>query len=445
MKHISSFLKLITFTFLLSSCSDILDLEPAQSLSNEVALSSDEGVKQVLNSAYDELSLEDLYGGNIMRNAELYGGEGQIIWLGTFEAPQEIFNRDILVVNVDVEYFWNEAYNAINICNNVLTALNVVDEDDRARIEGEARFIRGALYFELARYFGQQYKPGDPNQQPAVPIVLTPSLSSDDNADVSRNTVGEVYAQAIEDLTAARDLLPEKNTVYATTYAASAMLARIYLQQENYEGALAEADRVISSNRYKLVPDYEDVFAQDDNTTEDIFAIQVSNQDGGNAMNTYFSTALYGGRGDIQIEQQFYDSYAADDLRSDLYYKVGGKWRTGKFNNEFGNVTIIRLAEMHLIRAECNQRLGSSVGATPVDDYNLTHTRAGLEPAVSVTLDEILAERQFELAHEGFRVFDIKRLRGVIGTMPYDDVKMVYPIPQREIQVNPNLEQNPGY
>lgn len=430
---------------LLSSCTNVLELEPAQSLSNELALSSDESVKQVLNGAYDELSLEDLYGGSIMRNAELYAGEGEIIWLGTFEAPQEIFNRDILVVNVDAEALWDEAYNAINICNNVLSALNVVNEEDRNRVEGEAKFIRGALYFELVRCFGQQYKTGDPNLQPGVPIVLTPSASSEDNASVSRNTVGEVYAQAIQDLTDAKNLLPEKNSVYATTYAASAILSRVFLQQENYEGARDEADRIIASGKYKLVGVYENIFAQDDNTTETIFAMQVSTQDGTNAQNTYFSTALYGGRGDIQIEQDFYDTYETGDVRRDLYYKVGGKWRTGKFNNEFGNVTIARLAEMYLVRAECNVRLGTAFGAAPVDDYNLTRDRAGLPPAGSVTLDDILAERHFELAHEGFRVFDVKRLHGIIGTMPYDDVKMVYPIPQRELDVNPNLEQNPGY
>ncbi len=445
MNHKFSIANLLIAAVFFSSCTKVLDLEPAQSLSNDVALSSDEGVKQVLNAAYDEISLEDLYGGNIMRNSELYGGEGEVIWLGTYIGPQEIFNRAILVTNTDVEYFWDEAYNAINICNNVLTALDVVDEADRARVEGEAKFIRGALYFELVRYFGQQYKTGTPNEQLGVPLVLKPSESAEDNSAVSRNTVEEVYAQVISDLSDAKELLPEKNSVYATTYMASAILSRVYLQQENYEGARDEADRVIASGKFKLVANYADEFGQDDNTTEDIFSIQVSTQDGINAMNLYFSTALNGGRGDVQVEQSFLDSYDPDDLRKDLYYKVGGKWRTGKFNNEFGNVTVVRLAEMYLVRAECNARLGTQVGAAPVDDYNKCHTRAGLDAAASVTLDDILTERRFELAHEGQKVFDIKRLHGTVGTMPFDDVKMVFPIPQREIQVNPNLEQNPGY
>ncbi|MBC8172916.1 MAG: RagB/SusD family nutrient uptake outer membrane protein, partial [Chitinophagales bacterium] len=62
-----------------------------------------------------------------------------------------------------------------------------------------------------------------------------------------------------------------------------------------------------------------------------------------------------------------------------------------------------------------------------------------------VTLDDILFERRLELAHEGFKVFDIKRLHGTVGTMNYNDPKLIYPIPVKEIDVNPNLIQNPGY
>jgi len=105
----------------------------------------------------------------------------------------------------------------------------------------------------------------------------------------------------------------------------------------------------------------------------------------------------------------------------------------------------MRLAEMYLTRAECNERLGTSVGASPLDDYNMTHVRAGLPAAATVTLDEILMERHFELAHEGFLVHDLKRRHENCGTLPYNDVKMVFPIPQREMEVNTNLEQNPGY
>jgi hypothetical protein len=113
----------------------------------------------------------------------------------------------------------------------------------------------------------------------------------------------------------------------------------------------------------------------------------------------------------------------------------------------YGLVNLFRLAEMYLIRAECNQRLGTSVGNTPVDDYNMTHTRAGLPAATSVTLDDILLERRLELAHEGFKLHDMKRLKQSVGSLPYNDPKLVYPIPAREIAANPALkdQQNEGY
>lgn len=113
--------------------------------------------------------------------------------------------------------------------------------------------------------------------------------------------------------------------------------------------------------------------------------------------------------------------------------------------NQYANIPIIRLAEIYLIRAECNQRLGTATGAAPLDDYNKVHTRAALPAATAVTLDDILMERRLELAHEGFKYHDVKRLKGIVGTMPYNDNKLIYPIPQRELEVNKNLVQNPGY
>ena len=442
----STFLLLIIFaTTVFSGCKKTLELQPAQSISIDEALSTDEGVKQVLVGAYNQFAVEDLFGGNILRNAELYGGQNEIIWLGTYTGPREIFNQAIIVTNEDVQACWDNAYNLINICNNVLSALSVVNEADRNRVEGEAKFLRGWMLFELTKFFGQQYETGAPNTQPGVPVILTPSQSSTDNAFVARNTVQACYDQVVSDLEDAKNLLPQSNGVFADAYAASALLARVYLQQGNYEASRDEANDVIASDNYSLVNNYADEFAQDNNTVEDIFAIQISDQDGINAMNEFFSTSANGGRGDIQVLDNFVNSYDPADARKSIYYKVANKWRTGKFNNRYGNVSVIRLAEMYLTRAECNERLGTSVGAFPLDDYNMTHVRAGLPAVATVTLDEILTERHFELAHEGFLVHDLKRRHEDCGPLVYNDVKMVFPIPQREMEVNANLEQNPGY
>jgi hypothetical protein len=123
--------------------------------------------------------------------------------------------------------------------------------------------------------------------------------------------------------------------------------------------------------------------------------------------------------------------------------------RVGKWSNRFGNVKVIRLAEMYLTRAECNQRLGTSIGATPLEDVDYIRDRAGLGTAGSATLGVIINERRLELAHEGQRIHDIKRLQETISegtvTYPYNSNKLVFPIPQRERDVNSNLMQNAGY
>ncbi|MEO6169058.1 MAG: RagB/SusD family nutrient uptake outer membrane protein [Chitinophagales bacterium] len=428
-----------------NACTDTLDLKPAQDLTNANALSSDESVKQVLIGAYDQLSADGLFGGNLMRNSELYAGEGEIVFVGTFVSPREIFNRQILVTNFDVEEFWEDAFNCINICNNVLSGLAVVNEADREQVEGEAKCLRGWMYFELARFFGQQYEPGQANNQLAVPIVLSPTIVVDESSTPSRNTVEECYTQAINDLTEAENLLPESNDVYADKMIAAAVLARIYLQKGDYENARDAADRVIASGNYSLIAAYKDEFNQEENTNEDIFAIQISEQDGENSMNEFFATASNGGRRDILIEEAHIALYPTGDAREALFYTNQGDYISGKWKNQYANIPIIRLGEMYLLRAESNQRLGTAVGAAPLDDYNMIRSRAGLDAAASVTLDDILYERRLELAHEGFKYHDVKRLHGVVGTMPYNDDKMIYPVPQREIEVNKNLVQNPGY
>lgn len=444
-KYTSYWLWIAAFIFIVSGCTKPLELTPAQDLTNETALSTDASVKQVLIGAYDELSLDALYGGNIMRNSELYAGEGEVVWLGTFVAPREIFNRDILVGNIDVSDFWANAYNCINICNNVLSALDVVDAEDRARVEGEAKCLRGWMLFELTRFFGQSYEPGQVNSQLGVPIVLKPTIVIDETSTPSRSTVEACYAQAISDLKEAESLLPESNEVYCDQMVAAAILARVYLQQGDYAASRDAADRVIASGNYSLVAAYKDAFNQVENSKEDIFAIQISEQDGENSMNEFFANASNGGRRDVIIEDAHIALYPPGDIRKSLFYTSQGDYLSGKWKSQYANVPVIRLAEMYLIRAECNQRLGTATGASPLDDYNIVHTRAELAAAATISLDDILLERRLELAHEGFKYHDVKRLKGVVGTMPYNDNKMIYPIPQREMDVNKNLLQNPGY
>lgn len=428
------------------SCDNRLELEPAQSISEGLALENETNIKAVLVGAYDELGAGGFFAGETLRNSELLGGDGEIQWVGTFNGPREVFNKNMIAENPDATGVWTNGYQTVNMINNVLAGLDKINDTDRPVVEGEALFIRAMVYFELIRFFALPYEAGQANSQAGVPLVLEPTRGIDDGSFVSRATVDQIYSQIITDATRAASLLPANNSWRASSGAANALLARVYLQQGDFSNSLNAANSVISSGEYALMPSYEDVFNRDDNSSEDIFAIQVTSQDGANRMNTFYSIPDFGGRdGDIDILEGHLNLYDPTDERLALFYEGNGATRTGKWNNQFGNIGIFRLAEMHLIRAECNIRLGSSTGAPALDDYNATRTRAGLTAATDVTLDDILLERRLELAHEGHKIHDIKRNKLNVDNLPYNDNTLVFPIPARDVVANPNLTQNPGY
>jgi starch-binding outer membrane protein, SusD/RagB family len=322
-------------------------------------------------------------------------------------------------------------------------------------VEGEARFIRGAVYFELARLYGKQWGDGNNATNLAVPLVLTPTTTVTDANKIPRNSVAEVYAQAIDDLTKAESLLPANNGFYASKTTAAAILARLYLQQRNFTGARDAANRVIVSNKYRLATPFAAAFNSKlnnggANSPEYVFAIQVNDQDGTNGMNTFFGTTIgsipgTAGRGDIRIQPAFIALYETGDVRGTFFTRVGANTFTNKFLDRFGHVPVVRLAEMILTRAEANFRLGTAIGATPLADINSIRARAGAKELAAVDLNAILKERRLELAFEGFAIHDIKRTQGVVGTLPYSSPKLVLPVPQREIDVNKQLVQNEGY
>ncbi|SDL12680.1 SusD family protein [Catalinimonas alkaloidigena] len=434
---------------LTTGCGDKLNIEPQQSIDEGEALSTSENVQAVLVGAYDALGDGDLYGGQLMKDTDLLADDGEVFWSGTYIQPREFYVKSIQTNNANVESTYLAAYVAINIANNVLSALDVVDEAERDRVEGEALFIRGLVYFDLARTYGKAWNDGDPTQNPAVPLVTAPTRTIDESSRVPRNTVAQVYDQAITDLTRAVELLPEENGFFATTYAASAVLARIYLQQQEYGKAAQAANRVIEEGDYALVGNYANAFNNTaTSTSEDIFAIQVTTQDGVNSLHTFYANPDNGGRGDIDILPAHLALYEEGDERLSLFYVDDPSdpqtlVRTGKWKNQYGNVPLIRLAEMYLTRAEANLRAGSTVGATPQEDLTVVRERVGLSPT-SATLEAILLERKLELAFEGHSLHDTKRTEQAVDDIPFDADRLVYPIPLREVDAA-GLQQNPGY
>lgn len=455
MKRKLFYISLIVF---IAGCDKKLDLLPRQSVAEEVALSSDGNVKKVLNGAYDAASDGDLWGGNLQLFAELLGANGEIRWEGTFNQPREVWQKAMITTNSFVRDTWLDGYETINIANNILSAIDVVNAADQNRVRGEALFLRGSMFFELVKLYAKPYSAGNVSTNPGVPLVLTPTRGIDASSFVARSTVEQTYTQILADLTEAESLLPATNPstgsaalrmTYATKAAAAAMLSRVYLQMERYPLARDAADRAISvavANGRSLSTTYSGAFNNSTNIPEYLFAIQVSAQDGANNMHLYWSIPTYGGRdGDVSIQAPHLALYDPADTRRALFYTGAGATRSGKWQLQYRILPIIRLAEMYLTRAEANFREGTAVGDDPIDDVNLVRQRAGLPPLVTLTLADILLERRLEIAHEGQTIHDRKRLKLTTDGLAFDDNKLVFPIPQREINANSELEQNPGY
>ncbi|PZR29374.1 MAG: RagB/SusD family nutrient uptake outer membrane protein [Citrobacter freundii] len=457
-----SYIIILILSLTIVSCAKKLDILPQQNVEEGVVLSTDDKVKKVLNGAYEALSSTDLYGGNILMYSELLAADKELRWAGTFNQPREIYNKAMLTTNSFITSTWLSAYNVINICNNILSAIDVVADADKDRVKGEALFIRASVYFELVKLFAKPYSAGNVGSNPGVPLVLVPTRDISAASYVPRSSVQAVYDLVIKDLTDAESLLPTGSGVRAQKAAAAAMLSRVYLQTANYAGARDAANRGIGYGGFSLSQPYAKAFnsgrlaASDaaSTLTEGIFQMVVTAQDGGNSMHTYWSITAYGARsGDVVIEQKHLDLYNAADARRALFYNGtgnslgGANVRSGKWKFIYSNLSIIRLSELYLTRAEANYRLGTAVGATPLDDVNQTHVKHGALPALlTVDLDAILLERKLELAHEGHGIHDAKRLKKTVDGFAFDANKLVLPIPQREVDASRNvIAQNEGY
>ncbi|MEO7766200.1 MAG: RagB/SusD family nutrient uptake outer membrane protein, partial [Ferruginibacter sp.] len=324
--------------------------------------------------------------------------------------------------------------------------------------EGEAKFLRGLTYFTLVNLFAKPYSGGNVQTNPGVPLILLPVSGYDPGRDkLPRASVEAVYTQVLADLTDAVAKLPENTDNFrATKYAADAIISRVYLAQANYTAAATAANAVIESHNYSLTASIDKAFNNSVNSSEDIFAIQQSSQS--NSGTTDFGiTAFYSsdpvGRGEIQITPVHIAKYETGDERKDLFYdgsSISGSpgMLTGKWKDLYKAIPVIRLAEMYLTRAEANFRKGGAPTGpnTPLQDVNIIRNRAGLGSLGAVSnANAIVNERYLELAFEGERFYTVKRLKLTVNGHAYNDPTLIFPIPQREIDLGNALPQNEGY
>ncbi len=441
---------LIVLAFMVMSCNKVLDVKPTDSVAAEDAIKNKAGVEHALIGSYNALQTTGLYYLNAMIVGDI--AADNLTHTGTMMEYSHIETKPIPAENSIVEGMWSGAYNGINCVNNILVklpAIGDITQAERNQYEGEALYIRALLHYYLATYFG------------GVPIQTQPTLDLS-KIDIARNTLSEVYTQVIADLISAKAKLSKaKVKGRANKYAASALLAKVYLSKFQILGdqpsaglAITEATYVIDSAGYALAADYASLFLPTINTQESIFEVVFDVQNYTRLAQYFFSRNL-SGRYEIAPEAGLIQSYeSADTLRlaATIAYDTVSKQPYGfKYKDVSGgtdHVYVFRLAEIFLIRAEALAYSNGSVAGIQAD-INVIRKRAGLANTSAATIADLkLAvekECRHEFAFEGHRWSDLVRTKRAVPLLGINQDYTLFPIPLSELQTNKLMAKNPGY
>lgn len=447
---IQSYIILFVLSLSAVSCQKYLDVEPRASVSDEQTIFDKASAQTALNGVYSQLASGGYYSTTFQSIGYLSGDNIQ--WTGSQSQVQELINHNVSTGNATISGAWIAIYYTISRANQVIAKVPGVQDAsfadaDRNRILGEAYFIRGLSYFDLARTWG------------AAPIITQPTSSPADNVGIGRRPVAEVYAQALSDLEAAEPLLTETTDRYrATRKTVWALKARFYLYQKNWAKAEEYVSKLIGDNNYALVKPYSAFFANDARgTQESVFEIFYSANEPNNHRNQW-QPQTNGGTRQWAPNDAFVALVNKPDSggnRSVLVAKDNqNRWYGNLYYRNPGTDPsfVIRIAELYLIRAEARAQLGSAndlIGAR--SDLNAVRDRAGLTATVSTTQADILhsieQERRIEFAFEPHRWFDLVRTGRAQAVLKITDPnKLLLPVPQDQIQIDPSLlPNNPGY
>ncbi|MGN6421131.1 MAG: RagB/SusD family nutrient uptake outer membrane protein [Pseudobacter sp.] len=497
MRYLHTITKTLLPVFILAisstSCKKMLEIDPPlDTISTVQIFSSDAHAEGALAGVYSRMvngegmqSFIDVpYKAYASGLSTLLGGLSsdemtQVSGVSNFRAIQE--NKIMLTTSLGTAEVWSSAYKIVYGANAVIEGIAGSTSKDlrdstRKQLIAEAKFLRAFSFFYLTNFFGD------------VPLVLTVDFNQTWN--MARTPQRLVYDQIINDLKDAQAALPTGYTVGGgerirpNKWAATAMLARVYLFTGEYENAMKAATDVIDQHIiFELEPDLNNVFSYQ--SREAIWQLKQTQENAtlrnatpeGYCINPLVPFKHPAG---ARITPELLSAFEGGDKRYDLwldstdntgynpsappnYTWYPTKYKTGQSNAMFGvpgeYYMALRLAEQYLIRAEANA-LGASGGASAaVDDLNVIRGRAGIDLLPkTLTPDQLKAaiakERQTELFAEwGHRWFDLKRtgkatevLSQVGYKQPWEgDYQLVYPIPVNELQNNNRLTQNIGY
>jgi starch-binding outer membrane protein, SusD/RagB family len=377
---------------------------------------------------------------------------------------------------------WEAGYRLIYHCNAAIDGLNMstsLTPSIRDLLLGEAHFMRAWYYFYLTNLYGD--------------VPLATGVKAEVNRQLLRTAKSSVYQFIIEDLLKAKELLStsyldgnlkpydgDAERVRPTHWAATAMLARVYLYAGEFTKSESEASNVINhTEKFELLP-YASVYLK--NSREAIWQTQPLatgwNTTDGRIFHLGASPQGISRRKQVQLSSFLLNAFEPNDIRrlewvDSIIVQSDTKYFPVKYKEAQENSAIIgpevmteytmmlRLGEQYLIRAEARAREGDLASA--VADLDVIRSRANLilfsdtNPGISQEdlINAILHERQIELFTEwGHRWFDLLRsgkadvvmatvtpLKG--GT--WETTDQLLPIPYTELQLNLNLTQNPGY
>ncbi|MEZ2440697.1 RagB/SusD family nutrient uptake outer membrane protein [Chitinophaga sp. RCC_12] len=362
-----------------------------------------------------------------------------------------------------VDGLWSTMYKNVYIANSVITGMaeSPLSESYKQRAAGEARFLRALCYFYLVNEYG------------AVPLVLSTDVNS--TTTQPRDNVDAVYDQIERDLTDAQKVLPATLDIYggmrirATTWAANALLARVYLYRGKWQLAESMATAVINNpGLFGMNDSLNQVFLA--NNKEGI--LQFVNGISSSWIANNFVPSSFSTTPKFVINDSLYNNFEPGDRRKTSWvgykgygginYPYPAKYRymAGVGAVEYNQV--LRLTEQFLIRAEARTQQSNYLQAAA--DLNSVRLRAGLSNTKASDKATLMAaiehERRVEFFCEwGHRWLDLKRLPGINNPAisradevlsqlkggQWQSTDVLYPIPQSAINSNRNLDQNKGY
>lgn len=447
---------LLTLGFSTTSCEDIVEATPINNLDAEAGYQTTQDVQAGLNGAYDALQSANYWGLRYQVFAEM--GADNVRHRGTFPSFAQIFNNAITFDNTELNNMYNIMYTGINRANYVIQQAERFENTssfNKTQVIAEARLLRAFHYINLLGYWGGKPEGYGFPDGLGVPLRLTPTNSPSDAVAIPRSTEQQVLTAINADIEFAIANLPASvgNRARLSRPAANALKARLALRNRDYAAAAAAAAEVPA---FTLATNYEAIF-RDKNSTESIWELAFDPTDANQLAFFYFPSAN-GGRTEVAFTTSLQQAHETGDLRLPVNAAASPAGTTRKFSRPAGddNVTLIRYPEVLLTRAEALARIGGTANLTSAVGFlNTVRSRAGLPARVVTTqqalIDDILRERRVELAHEGFRWFDLRRTGTALTVVPSlasqnQPFRLLWPIPQREI-LNGNglINQNPGY